>query len=273
MRREDLEELEIDLLLEALDQRYGYDFRHYARASLRRRLLALCDRERVKHVSDLISLVLHRKGFLDQLVNGISVTVTEPFREPQTLKALREHVFGWLQSHAFAKIWHAGCATGEEVYSLAILLAEAGMLDRVQIYATDINTEALAVARAGIYPLEAVRNAEENYRRAGGTAKLSDYYTAQYGRAKFASRLSERVVFSQHNLVTDAAFGEMQLILCRNVLIYFKRELQVRVLQLFAASLARRGFLALGLKEGLGSLGSGGPFETIDNDARLFRKL
>ncbi len=273
MKREDLEELEIDLLLEALDQRYGYDFRHYARASLRRRLLGLLDREGLKHVSELIARVLHKEDFLDQLVNGISVTVTEPFREPRTLAALREHVFPWLQSHAFAKIWHAGCSSGEEVYSLAILLAEEGMLDRVQIYATDINTESLAVARQGIYALEAVRAAEENYRRAGGRNKLSDYYAAQYGRAKFATRLQERMVFSQHNLVTDTAFGEMQLILCRNVLIYFKRELQDRVLQLFVAALARRGFLALGLKESLGSIEHTGPYETVDADARLFRKI
>lgn len=274
MRREDLEELEIDLLLEALDQRYGYDFRHYARASLRRRLLGLLDREGLKYVSELIPLALRREGFLDQLVNGVSVTVTEPFREPLTLAALREHVFPWLQSHAFAKIWHAGCASGEEVYSLAILLAEAGMLDRVQIYATDINTAALAIAREGIYPLEIVRAAEDSYRRAGGKGKLSDYYVGQYGRAKFARSLQDRLVFSQHNLVTDAAFGDMQLILCRNVLIYFKRELQDRVLQLFLGSLARRGFLALGLKESLGALECAtGPFETVDADARLFRKI
>jgi chemotaxis protein methyltransferase CheR len=147
------------------------------------------------------------------------------------------------------------------------------MLDRVQIYATDINTASLAVAREGIYPLEAVRSAEGNYRLAGGNNKLSDYYVAQYGRAKFATRLQERMVFSQHNLVTDAAFGEMQLVLCRNVLIYFKRELQDRVLRLFYGSLARRGFLALGLKESLGGLEQSGHYETVDADARLFRKV
>lgn len=273
MKHEDLEDIEIDLLLEALDLRYGYDFRHYARASLRRRLLGLVDKEGLTSISELIAPALHKPGFLDTLVNGISVTVTEPFREPLTFAALRKHVFPWLQSHAFAKIWHAGCSSGEEVYSLAVLLAEAGMLDRTQIYATDINTESLAVARAGIYPLDAVRGAEDNYRRAGGKARLSDYYVGQYGRAKFANSLQDHLVFSQHNLVTDASFGEMQLIVCRNVLIYFKRELQDRVLQLFLTALARRGFLALGLKESLGELEKPGSFETIDGDARLFRKL
>jgi chemotaxis protein methyltransferase CheR len=270
---EDLEDLEIDLLLEALDRRYGYDFRRYARASLRRRLQAFVERNRLRAIADLIPAALHDDGFLDRLVNGISVAVTEPFREPVCLAAVREQVFPWLRSHAFSKVWHAGCSTGEEVYSLAILLEEAGLLDRVQIYGTDINTEALGRAREAIYPLDAVRRAEENYRRAGGTRALSDYYVAQYGRARMAQRLQRSMVFSQHNLATDAAFGEMQFILCRNVLIYFNRELQERVLGLFAASLAHRGFLALGAKESLGTHEASQRFSTVDAAARLFRAL
>jgi len=273
MNPEDLEDLEIDLLLEALDRRYGYDFRRYARASLRRRLLYFAERQRLRSIADLIPAALREPGFLDRLVNGISVAVTEPFREPACLAAVREHVFPWLRSHAYSKIWHAGCSSGEEVYSLAILLDEAGLLERVQIYGTDINTDALARAREAIYPLEAVRRAEENYRRAGGTRQLSDYYVAQYGRAKLSQRLARNMVFSQHNLATDAAFGEMQFILCRNVLIYFNRELQERVLGLFAGSLARRGFLALGSKESLGSVDAAQRFETLDPAARLFRAL
>jgi chemotaxis protein methyltransferase CheR len=270
---EDLEDLEIDLLLEALDRRYGYDFRRYARASLRRRLLYFVERNRLRSIAELIPLALREQGFLDRLVNGISVAVTEPFREPACLAAVREHVFPWLQSHAYSKIWHAGCSTGEEVYSLAILLEEAGMLDRVQIYGTDINTDALARAREAIYPLDAVRRAEENYRRAGGQRQLSDYYVAQYGRAKLSHRLARNLVFSQHNLATDFAFGEMQFIICRNVLIYFGRDLQERVLKLFAGSLARRGFLALGAKESLSPLDAAQRFETIDSAARLFRAV
>ena len=273
MKPEDLEDLEIDLLLEALDRRYGYDFRRYARASLRRRLLAFVDREHRRSIADLIPAALREEGFLDRLVNGISVAVTEPFREPACLAAVREHVFPWLQSHAYCKIWHAGCSSGEEAYSLAILLEEAGMLDRVQIYGTDINTDALAKAREAIYPLDLMRRGEDNYRRAGGKRKLADYYVAQYGRAKLSHRLQRNMVFSQHNLATDAAFGEMQFIICRNVLIYFNRELQERVLRLFAGSLSRRGFLALGAKESLGPLDEAQRFETIDNAARLFRAL
>jgi chemotaxis protein methyltransferase CheR len=269
----DLEDLEIDLVLRALDHRYGYDFQRYARASLRRRLQQFAERQRLHSIAELIPLLLHQPGFLDKLVNGISVAVTEPFREPASLAAIREHVFPWLQSHAYCKIWHAGCATGEEVYSLAILLEEAGMLARVQIYGTDINTEALARARAAIYPLEAVKRAEENYRRAGGARKLSDYYVAQYGRAKLADRLQKSMVFSQHNLATDAAFGEMQFILCRNVLIYFNRNLQSRVLRLFASALSRRGFLALGAKETLDPIDDPRRFQTVDGQARLFRAL
>lgn len=273
MKPEDLEDLEIDLLLEALDRRYGYDFRRYARASLRRRLLAFVDREHRRSIADLVPAALREDGFLDRLVNGISVAVTEPFREPACLAAVREHVFPWLQSHAYCKVWHAGCSSGEEAYSLAILLEEAGMLDRVQIYGTDINTDALARAREAIYPLENMRQAEENYRRAGGTRKLADYYVAQYGRAKVSHRLQRNMVFSQHNLATDAAFGEMQFIICRNVLIYFNRELQERVLKLFAGSLARRGFLALGAKETLSPLDETQRFEVVDSTARLFRAV
>lgn len=273
MNPQDLEDIEIDLLLEALDRRYGYDFRRYARASLRRRLLGFVERERLQSIAQLIPAALREVGFLDRLVNGISVAVTEPFREPACLAAVRQHVFPWLRAHAYSKVWHAGCSSGEEVYSLAVLLDEADLLDRVQIYGTDINTDALARAREAIYPLEAVRRAEDNYRRAGGTRQLSDYYVAQYGRAKLSQRLQRNMVFSQHNLATDSAFGEMQFILCRNVLIYFNRALQERVLKLFAASLARRGFLALGAKESLGPPDAAHPFETTDAPARLFRAL
>lgn len=273
MNPADLEELEIDLLLEALDRRYGYDFRRYSRASLRRRLLGFMESSGLTHLAQLIPDALHQPEFLDRLVNSISVPVTEPFRDPDGLAAVVRQVFPWLQSHAYAKIWLAGSASGEEVYSLAILLDEAGLLTRTQIYATDINTATLARAREAIYPLEPLRRAEENYRRAGGRNQLSDYYTAQYGSARMLARLQTSLMFSQHNLATDAVFGEMQLILCRNVLIYFNRELQERVVKLFLGSLARRGFLALGAKECMDGLDVSQYFETIDRGARLFRAL
>jgi len=273
MNPADLEELEIDLLLEALDRRYGYDFRRYSRASLRRRLLAFMARNNLQHLAQMIPDALHQPDFLDRLVNNISVPVTEPFRDPAGLAALVLQVFPWLQSHAYAKIWLAGSASGEEVYSLAILLDEAGLLERTRIYATDINTATLAKAREAIYPLEPLRRAEDNYRRAGGRRQLSDYYTAQYGNARMLARLQANLVFSQHNLATDAAFGEMQLILCRNVLIYFNRDLQERVIKLFLGSLAHRGFLALGAKECLEGLDARQYFETVDRSARLFRAL
>lgn len=273
MNPEDLEDLEMDLLLEALDRRYGYDFRRYARASLRRRLLHFIQAQKLDSIGALIPLALRDPVFLERLVNGISVPVTEPFRDPRGLAAVREHVFPWLQSHPYSKLWVAGCASGEEVYSLAILLEEAGLLSRVQIYATDINTAMLNRAREAIYSLEAMQRAEENYRRAGGCRRLADYYVAQYGRAKLATRLQQNVVFSQHNLATDSVFGEMQFILCRNVLIYFTRDLQERVLKLFMASVVRRSFLALGEKESLELLNAARYFEVIDHDVRLFRAL
>jgi chemotaxis protein methyltransferase CheR len=273
MNAADLEDLEVDLLLEALDRRYGYDFRRYSQASLRRRLLGFVQRSGLRHVAQLIPAALHEPGFLDQLVNSISVPVTEPFRDPAGLAAIVTQVFPWLQSHPFSKIWLAGCASGEEVHSLAILLDEAGLLERVQLYATDINTATLAAARQAIYPLEAVKRAEENYRRAGGRGRLADYYVAQYGYARMLGRLQANMIFSQHNLATDAAFGEMQCIVCRNVLIYFNRDLQARVVNLFLSSLARRGFLALGAKETLEGLDVAQYFEVIDRNARLFRAL
>ena len=171
----DLDPLETDLVLDAVNRRYGFDFRGYSRASLERRIRSVCDRHGMRHIAELIPRLLHEPSFVDQFVNGISVNVTEPFRDPGVFAAMREELFPVLQTYPYFKIWHAGCASGEEVYSLAILLHEAGLLERAQIYATDINTEALTRARDGIYPLESLRKAEKGYRQAGGQAKLSDY--------------------------------------------------------------------------------------------------
>ena len=269
----DLDPLETDLVLDAVNRRYGFDFRGYSRASLERRIRSVCDRHGMRHIAELIPRLLHEPSFVDQFVNGISVNVTEPFRDPGVFAAMREELFPVLQTYPYFKIWHAGCASGEEVYSLAILLHEAGLLERAQIYATDINTEALTRARDGIYPLESLRKAEKGYRQAGGQAELSDYYTAQYGAARFAPMLRKQLVCSQHNLVTDAPFGEMVLVICRNVLIYFERELQNRVVELFRASLGHRGYLMLGSKESLTYMPVGAEFELLDREARIYRAL
>lgn len=269
----DLDPLETDLVLEAVNRRFGFDFRGYSRASLERRIRNVRDREGLRHVAELIPRLLHDPSFVDQFVNGISVNVTEPFRDPEVFAALRTELFPVLETYPYFKIWHAGCASGEEIYSLAILLHEADLLDRAQIYATDINTEALARARDGIYPLDSLRKAEAGYRKAGGQARLADYYTAQYGAGRFASMLRSNLVCSQHNLVTDAPFGEMVAVICRNVLIYFTRDLQDRVISLFHASLARRGFLTLGTRESLAHIPSGARFEASRPDARIYRAL
>lgn len=265
--------LETDLLVEAVYRRYGFDFRQYARASLERRLLNVCERQGIAHIAGLIPRVLHEPAFIDRLVNSISVNVTEPFRDPECFAAIRKQVFPVLATYPFFKIWHAGCASGEEVYSMAILLHEAGLLERAQLYATDINTDALARARDGIYTEEALARAEAGYQAAGGQGVLSDYYLAQYGSGRFENFLRTNMVFSQHNLVTDSAFGEMTLIMCRNVLIYFDRGLQDHVVRLFSDSLVHRGFLALGAKESLMHMPAGSGFDCVNRAGRLYRGL
>lgn len=269
----DVLKIETDLVVTALHQRYGLDFRQYSRASLERRLQGLVEKLALDHVTDLIPRLLHEPGFVDRMVNGIAVNVTEPFRDPECFAAIREHVFPVLRTYPYFKIWHAGCASGEEVYSMAIMLREAGLLDRAQIYATDINTDALARARDGIYTSEAIARGEKNYLAAGGTGQLADYVLQQYGSARFANSLRDNMVFSQHNVVSDEVFGEMVLVLCRNVLIYFERDLQNRVVNLFHRSLAHRGFVALGAKESMTHLASGSDFECLDRHARLYRAV
>lgn len=265
--------IEVDLVVQALHQRYGLDFRQYSRASLERRLVGLVEKLQLRHVTDLIPRLVHEPGFADRMVNGIAVNVTEPFRDPECFAAIREHVFPVLRTYPYFKIWHAGCASGEEVYSMAILLQEAGLLDRAQIYATDINTDALARARDGIYPADSIVRGERNYLAAGGTRRLADYTIQQYGSARFDAALRENMIFSQHNIVSDEVFGEMVLIMCRNVMIYFERELQHRVVDLFGRSLTHRGFLALGAKESLMHMASGSAFECLDRNARLYRAV
>lgn len=266
-------DLEIDLLLEAVYRKYSYDFRHYARASLRRRVAAALSQMGLDSVSHLQHLVLRDADAFTRLLSHLTVPVSDMFRDPQYFESLRAHALPMLATYPSLKVWVAGCSTGEEVYSLAILFEEAGLLERTLIYATDINPQSLRAAEAGVYTLDRIPGFTRNYQAAGGARSLADYYTAAYGAAAFDRRLSARVVFSDHSLATDTAFAEVQLVSCRNVLIYFDRELQERAIGLFRESLASRGFLGLGSRESLFLSAHAPAFETIDADARLFRRL
>jgi len=246
-----IEDLEVQLLLEALFQRYHYDFRHYARASIKRRLTQARTQLGFSTISAMQDRVLHDPSMLPRLLDYLTVQVSEMFRDPSYFRALREKVLPHLGTYPSLKVWIAGSSTGEEVYSLAILFKEEGLYDRTIFYATDINPEALAAAEAGVYAMDRIRKFTENHQKSGGKSSLSDYYTAAYGRAVFDKSLRSRVVFSDHSLVTDAVFAEMHLISCRNVMIYFDRPLQDRAIGLFRDSLTRKGFLGLGSKESL----------------------
>src|SRR5215213_10903597 len=222
----DLEAIEVRLLTEGIFQHYGFDFRDYSMPSLRRRIWKRVYAEGLSTISGLIEKVLHDPQSMERLLLDLSVNTTAMFRDPTFYLAFRRKVVPMLRTYPFVRIWHAGCSTGEEVYSMAILLQEEGLYDRARIYATDINEVVLQRARAGIFPLEKMQEYTENYIRAGGTRSFSEYYTAMYDGALFNSSLTRNVVFSQHNLVTDGSFSEFHVILCRNVMIYFDRELQ-----------------------------------------------
>lgn len=268
----ELEELELELLLEAIHRRYGYDFRGYARASLRRRLWRRADLERLSSLSGLQERVLHDPEVMLALLGDLSVNVTAMFRDPGFHVALRQQVFPLLRTLPFARVWVAGCSTGEEVISLAIALEEAGQRERTLIYATDMDTQVLAAARAAAYDLEKVRDWTANYLAAGGAEAFSSYYTVRGSRAVFDPELVRDVVFAQHNLATDRSFNEFDLLVCRNVLIYFARPLQDRVLGLFESSLSRRGVLALGRKETLAGTCVADRFTALDAEERIYRR-
>jgi chemotaxis protein methyltransferase CheR len=249
MNNEDIEQIEINLLLEAIYQRYGYDFRRYSPASIKRRLQHHLAKTDYDTISDLIAAILRQPLAFQALFFDLSVTVTEMFRDPWFFLALREKVLPFLKTFPFINIWQAGCATGEEVYSLAILLKEEGLYDRSRIYATDFNDAALEKARARIYPLERMKEYSLNYQKAGGHRSLADYYQAHYHSTILDPGLQTNITFANHNLATDGVFAETHLILCRNVLIYFDRALQNRTLSIFRDSLRYNGFLCLGSKE------------------------
>nr|WP_198302039.1 CheR family methyltransferase [Croceicoccus marinus] len=269
---ESIEDIEIQLLLDAVYRHYHYDFRHYARASIKRRLLQARAQWGFESISEMQSAVLHDETILPQLLNFLTVQVSEMFRDPSYFRALREKVVPHLRTYPSLKVWVAGCSNGEELYSLSILFAEEGLADRTIFYATDINPSALRAAQAGVYPLDRIRLFTENHQLSGGHTSLSDHYTANYDLAVFDKTLRERTVFSDHSLVTDAAFGEMHLVSCRNVLIYFDNELQDRVVKLFSDSLVRGGFLGIGSKESLRFSAHADLFSDFVREEKIYRR-
>ncbi len=270
--RDSVEDIEIPLLLEALYQRYHYDFRQYAGASIKRRLLQARAQLGFSSISAMQDSLLHNPDTVPRLLNYLTVQVSEMFRDPSYYRALREKVLPHLRTYPSLKVWIAGCSNGEELYSLAILFREEGLDQRTLFYATDINPSALQAAEAGVYPLDQIQKFTANHQKSGAKSSLSDYYTADYGRAVFDKSLRSRVVFSDHSLVTDAVFAEMHLISCRNVLIYFDRELQDRALGLFKDSLARKGFLGLGSKESLRFSAHAASFSEFVSEDRIYQR-
>jgi chemotaxis protein methyltransferase CheR len=269
----DLEQLEVELLLEGIFRQYGFDFRSYAYASIRRRLWKRIEDEGLTTISGLQERVLHEPEMMERLLLDLSINVTAMFRDPGFYRVFREQVIPTLRTYPFIRLWHAGCATGEEVYSMAILLEEEGLYERSRIYATDINEVVLQKAKSGIFPLDRMQEYTENYIAAGGKRAFSDYYVAKYGGALFSPSLTRNVVFSQHNLVTDRSFSEFNVILCRNVLIYFDKTLQARVHELFYESLATFGILALGSKESLRFSPYEDFYEQINGPEKIYRKV
>jgi chemotaxis protein methyltransferase CheR len=270
---DDLERIEVQLLLEAIYQHYGFDFRGYALGSLKRRLWRRAYGEKVETLSALQDRVLHDPAVMERLLIDLSINVTAMFRDPTFFKAFRENVVPALRTYPFVRIWNAGCSTGEETYSLAILLKEAGLYERTRIYATDINDNVLERAREGRFPLEKMREFTENYIRAGGQEEFSSYYTVKGDQASFTGELCEQVVFAQHNLVSDAPFNEFNVIVCRNVMIYFGKTLQDRVHELFYDSLDQLGILALGHKESIRFTRYEDRYEPLDAQEKLYRKM
>lgn len=265
-------DIELQLLLEAIYLRFRYDFRSYSMASLKRRVARALDEFGCATISGLQERVLHDPAVFPQMLQFLTVQVSDMFRDPAYFKTLRERIVPFLQTYPSLKLWVAGCSSGEEVYSLAILLREEGLAERTIIYATDINGEALRRAEAGVYPLDRVAAFTENHRLSGGRGSLSNYYTAAYGSAVFDRSLLKRVVFSDHSLATDHVFAEVQLISCRNVLIYFDRTLQDRAVGLFKEALCRRGFLGLGSKESLHSSAHAPDFVDFANTDRWYQR-
>lgn len=266
------EQIGMNLLLEAIYLKYGYDFRNFAKAHLRRRIDRRLNLDGIPHLGEMQNRLLQDRAFFEKILLDFSINTTEMFRDPSFYKAMRTEVIPVLKTYPFIKIWHAGCSTGEEVYSMAILLKEEGLYDRAQIYATDFNEPILKKAREGIYPIDQIKEYTLGYQKAGGLESFADYYTARYDSAIIDNSLKRNIVFAGHNLATDGVFGEMNLIVCRNVLIYFNKELQNRVVGLFCNSLCRNGFLCLGSKETIRFTEYDHDFEPFVAHEKIYRK-
>ena len=265
-------DIEIKLFLEAIFLKYGYDFRNYSKAHLKRRVLHRLNLADVESISEMQYKVLHDSDFLKDVLKDFSINVTEMFRDPDFYKALREEVVPILKTYPFIKIWHAGCSTGEEVYSMTILLEEEGLLERTQIYATDNNQLVLNTAKGASYPIDSMREYDINYKKGGGRKQLSDYYTVQGDQVKFDPYFRKKIVFSDHNLVLDNVFAEVHMVVCRNVLIYFNRGLQSRVIKLFFDSIITGGIIALGNKESLEYSTHANHFEVLNKKQKIYLK-
>ncbi|MBA3468004.1 MAG: protein-glutamate O-methyltransferase CheR [Herpetosiphonaceae bacterium] len=273
MTQHEREDIELDLLLEGISRYYGYDFRHYAPASLKRRIWAAIRTEQLASISALQEQVLHDPACMERLLLSLTVNVTTMFRDPEFYRIFREKVVPRLRTYPFIRIWHAGCSTGEEVYSMAILLHEEGLYDRCRIYATDINERVLSKARSGIFDLSTMQEYTQNYLRAGGTRSFSEYYTAAYDHALFNPRLKEQITFSQHNLATDGSFNEFNVVLCRNVLIYFNKQLQERVHNLMYESLGMFGVLGIGRAESMRFTSHEQHYKELHPGERLYQRV
>jgi chemotaxis protein methyltransferase CheR len=272
-REDDLERLEIELLTQGIARHYGYDFSGYAPASLRRRVRHAVRMEGVESISQLQHRVLHDDNALDRFLRALTIHVTSMFRDADVYRAFRKQVIPQLRTYPFVRIWHAGCSSGEEVYSMAIMLEEEGLYDRARIYATDISDTVLERARRGVFPLELMRKYTEGYHRAGGIRDFSRYYVADAEFAIMTAGLRRNIVFSQHNLASDGSFNEFNVILCRNVMIYFGSELRDRCQQLLHDSLVRFGYLVIGKKESLEHTAQRPRFEELPGDARIYRRI
>lgn len=273
MKLNEIENLEIQLLLETIYLRYGYDFRSYARASIRRRILQFMQRTGAESIAEMIPWLFHDESFFQKMVKEFSITVTEMFRDPSMFRSLRENIIPLLKSYPYLKVWHAGCATGEEAYSLAIVMAEEGLGQRTTYFATDFNNAVLQKAKEGIFSLDYAQKYTTNYQQAGGRKSFSDYYHARYGGLAMKADLKKNITFANHNLTVDQVFSESHLILCRNVLIYFDKKLQERVIGLFYESLVYGGFLCLGMKESLLFTGYQDKFREVDTKNKIFQKV
>lgn len=263
--------IEVELIVEAIYLRYGYDFRDYSRASIKRRLELRLAKEKLNNLAQLQHRIIHEPAFFKKIAADFSINVTEMFRDPEFYAAMQAKIFPDLSAKKDLKVWIAGCGTGEEAYSLAILFKEHDLYERTQFYATDLNHDSLAQAKRGEVALKKMRQFSGNYHEAGGRKSLTDYFSLTAQHALFEPGLLNRILFSDHNLVHDQVFGEMDLVLCRNVLIYFNKSLQQRVLRLFKQSLKERGYLCLGMKEGLYFNESGHGFETVDSKVKIYR--